>query len=93
MTPDQRDIVSGLLKVLNAANSEYIRFKARAMRGEKFPEKPVDALREEARISKGIRMIREELIAKGPENVFGGEAGQDFVDYLALYERGYKPLS
>lgn len=92
MTPDQRDVVSELLKVLNAANSEYIRFKARAMRGEKFPERPVDALREESRIAKGIGKIREGLIAKGPENIFG-EAGQDFIDYLALYERGYKPLS
>src|SRR3989338_8159674 len=31
MTPDQRDIVAGLLKVAESGNPEYLRFKARSM--------------------------------------------------------------
>src|SRR3989338_1912915 len=92
MTPDQRDVVTGLLKVAESGNPEYLRFKARSMMGEVHPERPVDAIREENRIAEGLKRVKEMLIEKGPEKVFG-EAGNAFVEYLTQYEAGYRPMS
>ncbi len=92
MTPDQRDVVTSLLGVLQSGNPEYLRFKARSMTGEVHPERPVDAIREEGRIAQGIKKTRETLTEKGPDNVFG-DAGHAFVEYLKLYEEGYQPLT
>lgn len=91
MTPDQRDIVTGLLGVIQSANPEYMRFKIRAMRGELFPEKPMDAIREEQRIAEGLRKVEEALEEKGPNAVFG-PAGRAFADFLRFYAETYRPL-
>ncbi len=92
MTSDQRDVVTGLLKVAESGNPEYLRFKARSMAGEVHPARPVDAIREENRIAEGLRNVREMLIERGPEKVFG-EAGKAFVEYLTQYEEGYRPMN
>lgn len=91
MTPEQRDVAVELLRVARAANPEYIRFKARSLAGEKFPEYPVDAIREEHRIAEGIQKVRELIAEKGSEHVFG-EAGPAFVEFLELYEKGYRSI-
>ncbi|MBI2035938.1 MAG: hypothetical protein HYT12_04665 [Candidatus Liptonbacteria bacterium] len=92
MTPEQRDIVVQLIKGLESADPEYVRFKARAMRGEKYPKRPTDALRESARVNRGLKQACETLEKQGTGKVFG-EAGKDFLEYLGTLEASYRPLT
>lgn len=92
MTPTQRNVIVDLLKISQSVNPEYLRFKTRAMTGEAYPERPVDAIREEARIARGLKKIRETLITQRPKQIFKkGESA--FVKYLEVLEKGYQPLS
>ncbi|MBI2446577.1 MAG: hypothetical protein HYV51_02010 [Parcubacteria group bacterium] len=92
MTPDQRDIIAELLRGFSSVDNEFLRFKIRAMKGEKYPERPVDAARESLCVTATLERLQKSLLQKGAENVFG-ESGNDFLIYIKNLSQSYRPVS
>lgn len=92
MTEEQRNVIVMLQKALVPTNPEFLRFKARAMEGEDYPERPKDALRESRRTTRALERVRAYLEEKGAENIFGPN-GKEFAAYLSTLEGSMRPLS
>jgi len=92
MTPDGRDVVASLIRGITSANPEFIRFKARALKGEAYPKRPTDALRESLRIMNHLNEVARDIETRGARSVFG-ESGEDFVAYLKILADSYRPMT
>lgn len=92
MTPSQRDIVTLFLEGATPTDPEFIRFKARAMSGNSYPERPTDSLRESTRLANTLAKIRAIIEEKGADTIFE-EGGEAFLDYVAVLERSYNPTT
>lgn len=89
MTSQECDIVADLLKILSAANPEYLRFKAQAIGGVQDREFK-DAFREEKRIFLGFDKLIQDIKTKpSGEKNFGMDAAV-FLEYLGILRESYR---
>ncbi|MEK7090479.1 MAG: hypothetical protein AAB930_02745, partial [Patescibacteria group bacterium] len=92
MTPQQRDILTLFLEGMTPTDPEFIRFKARAMSGKPYPERPADALRESTRLANTLAKIRAVIEERGADTIFK-EGDDAFLNYIAMLGRSYNPTT
>ncbi len=87
-----RDLIVPLFSGLSSIDTEFVRFKARALRSEPYPDSAVDAVGEQQGIASVLRQFYDGVEEKGAEVLFG-DSGEDFLVFLKLLIDSYQTVS
>ena len=92
MSEKLRDLIVPLFSGLSSIDTEFVRFKARALRSEPYSESSIDAVREQQRVVMVLQHFCEGIEVQGAESLFG-DSGEDFVLFLRLLIESYRSVS
>jgi len=92
MNEGLRDLIVPLFSGLSSIDTEFVRFRSRALRSEPYLESSIDAVREQQRVIMVLQHFCEGIEVQGAESLFG-DSGEDFVIFLRLLIESYRTVS
>ncbi|MEK7630977.1 MAG: hypothetical protein AAB417_03035 [Patescibacteria group bacterium] len=92
MDTDVRDIIADAIPRLTASNAEYVRLWARALGGEGRENRPIDAVREHARMNSALEDMKTRFAESAWLKDFG-DTGEEFLGYLDTLQGAYRPFN